>query len=712
MGALALRIVSNAQLDREKRATTTEARQSDPAYTGLAGHIERFWQAAQSAKVQIEFKMLQNLRQRMGVYEPSELALIRQQGGSEIFMMLTQGKCRGAESWLREVLCNEIDRPWGLDPTPMPDLPPAVSEAVIQAVANQAIAAGWEVDDARVDELLLTVKEAARKRIKDIAKKIAERHELVIADQFAEGGWEQALSDFIYDLVTFPAAFIKGPIKRMQKTGRWLPGANGQWVYSVGDAIRPEWERRSPFDIFPAPAMKNLQRGNLIDRYRFTREDLQSLKGVPGYSVDAIDAVIAVYGDHGYASRKYTDTERAVLELRPNENYDPEGTIEALNFWGSCSGSMLLEWGFQNNVELNVGEIDPTKEYQVEAWKIGRYIIKAQLNPDPLGLKPYTKCSFEELPGAFWGQGMPEVIRDCQGMCNGAARALANNAAIASGPQVEVNVDRLADGEMVTKLYPWKIYQTTTDMSGNNQRAVNFWQASMNVQELLTIYSHFERVADNVTGFPAYSYGDSKVGGAGRTASGLSQMMGNVGRGVRRVTAAVDRTTIKPHVSGAFNYNMQFSTDPGIKGDLRACPKGSAAVLIKAEVSLRQKELAQMLLNPLDAQIIGVEGRAEIDRQLLKNADFDVSKILPSAEELALRTAGMPPPHQLLGKTGPNASATPGAGGTGGTPAGDENVDGAGNPPNGTQVREQTQGAPQGFADGGPVRRYSVDAGV
>lgn len=706
MGVLAVPFRSNRVLQRLEDASRTAAaaqKEQEPL-TALSGHIARFWQAAQTAKLPIERQMLRALRQRQGVYEPDDLAIIRESGGSEIFMMLTSAKCRAAESWLREILLPDSDRPWGLEPTPMPDLPPPVQAAIVGAITREALAAGWDINDARIDERLLKVKALAFRRMKELAEKIAERHELKIADQFEEGGWEQALSDAIYDLVTFPAAIIKGPFLRSRLQRSWVPGPNGVWLTRVTRTLHVEYERRSPFDIFPAPAMRDIQRGNLIDRYKFTREDIQSLRGVPAYSDTAIDQVLEDYGTRGYSSRQMNDLERARLELRPNESYDPEGMIEALNFWGSMPGRMLLEWQYNYKMDLGA-KLDAHKEYQIEAWKIGRYVIKVTANPDPLGEKPYDKASFEEIPGAFWGQGVPDVGVDCQRMCNAAARSIANNAAIASGPLVEINVDRLAAGETVTRPYPWKTYQTTTDMTGNNQPAVRFFHPQMNVQELLAIYQHFDSVFDNVTGFPKYSYGDSRVGGAGRTSSGLAQLLGNVGKGVRRVVAACDRGLIRPKVRRTYEFNMEFDPDPTIKFDLRAVAKGSAAVLIKEQTAMRQKELLQATLNPLDAQIIGPKGRAEMLRPALKAADFDSDDILPDALEMELLAASMPPLHQLLGKTGPNAPASPGMGGTGGTPEGASNLDNAGNPVNGTDTRQ----ANLGYRDGGIVRRQAHD---
>lgn len=712
MGALGLvRVYNNDELAARAAAANSAftAHQDSAPVTALAGHVTKFWDSAWQAKMPVERQMLANLRARNGVYEPEELALIRSQGGSEIYMMLTSAKCRGAEAWLREILLPDTDRPWGLNPTPMPDLPPGVQNAIIMSITQMAMAAGWEVTDARVDEQLLKLKYLATKRMQDLARKIADRHELRIEDQFAEGGWEQALSDCIFDLVTFPAAIMKGPFLRRTKGRQWIPGPNGQWYPHVTDVLKVMYERRSPFDIYPAAKSRGVSHGNLIDRHFLVRQDIVDMMGTPGYAQDALEQVLDQYGAKGYRSRAMNDTERATLELRQNEWNDPEGDIEAHQFWGSVSGRMLMEWGFQYNVRTEemgaTSRIETHKEYQVEVWKIGRFVVKAQINPDPLGQRPYDKCSFEEIPGAFWGKGIPEIMSDCQRMCNGASRALANNAAIASGPQTEVNVDRVAPGESITKPYPWKLWQTTTDMTGNNQPAVRFYQPPMNVQELLALYNHFDAQADNVTGFPKYSYGDSRVGGAGRTSSGLAQLMGNVGKGVRRVVAAMDRNMVRPKVTRTYNFNMEYDPDPSIKMDLEAVASGTAAVLMKSETAMRQKEMLQATLNPIDAQIIGMRGRAQMLRPALKNADFPVDEILPDELELQLIAASSPPPHELVGKTGPNGGSgtPPGMGPTGGTPEESPAMDAGGQPVNGSQQREQHEG----FRDGGAVRRPS-----
>jgi len=189
---------------------------------------------------------------------------------------------------------------------------------------------------------------------------------------------------------------------------------------------------------------------------------------------------------------------------------NPDGLIDALQFWGSVQGKLLIDWG------IDPEEIeDPDLDYQVEAWLIGSWVIKAVINPDPLGRKPYFKTSYEEIPGAWMGNGVMDLVRDCQNVCNAAARALVSNMGIASGPQVYVNVDRLPDGEKITQMYPWKIWQVRSDPMGSTAPPVDFFQPASLAAELMGIYEKFSVLADEYSGVPRYMTGDSPTGGAG-----------------------------------------------------------------------------------------------------------------------------------------------------------------------------------------------------
>jgi len=353
--------------------------------------------------------------------------------------------------------------------------------------------------------------------------------------------------------------------------------------------------------------------------------------------------------------------------------------FDALEFWGKVSGKMLREWG------MDASEVpDEAKEYDANAWLVGNYVIKAILNYDPLGEKPYVKTSFIKMPGAFWGRGIPEIIEDLQNICNAAARALVNNMSIASGPQVEVNLERIPPNEDITQIHPWKIWQTLNDPLGSSAPAVRFNQPNDNAATLMGVYERFSRLADDHSGIPAYIYGDTNVQGAGRTASGLSMLMGSAGKSIRQVVMHIDTNVTKPIVQRQFVYNMRYDPDESIKGDAQIIPRGAINLAVRETVNLRRVEFLNATANEFDMQIIGVDGRAAILREVAKGLQMPAEDIVPSRERLDYQARI----QALAQQAQPPASAQQGG-------AAPKTLDQAGNPAGGAGaavVRNQNTG--------------------
>jgi hypothetical protein len=596
----------------------------ETAVLSLAAYIDKCYQEAKSAKADITERLLKCERQRRGEYDPDKLAQIRQTGGADIYMMLTDIKCRAAESWIKDVMLSTGQQTWSLSPTVEPSLPNEMREGVIETVVMEADAVqqqGMAIDPRAIDARMKELYEAVTKAINDKAKDASSKMERRMQDKLVEAGWSDTQAELIYDFVTFPAAILKGPVVKKKRALKW--GRN--FKPEVFEDIAESFERVSPYDIFPSPNAVNCQDGYIIQRHQLTRADLSGLLGTPGYNDDAIKAALEQYGRSGMQFMEQSDSERNLLEGR---NHTLVGTeiIDSIEFWGSVSGSMLIEWGLTKDVE-------PEGEYEVNCWKVGSHVIKAIKNSDPLGRRPYSKASWEAIPGAFWGVALPEVMRDVQVICNGAARALSNNMGIASGPQVEVSIDRLPDGENLTQMYPWKIWQTTSDRTGGGQPAVRFFQPNMNAETLMNVMQYFQRVADEVTGVPNYVYGSTSVSGAGRTASGLSMLMENAAKGIKQAILSLDKA-MSEMLTRLYDHLMIYDDDVSIKGDMQIVASGVVGTLLKETMMARRNEFMQMTANPFDLQIIGPAGRAELLRQAANGLNIDVDKIVPKPEEI------------------------------------------------------------------------------
>lgn len=600
---------------------------SDLIASGIAGHITSCWNKAKFAKQRITERLLQCERQRRGEYDPDKAQEIAMTGGSDIYMMITDVKCNGAKSWIQDVMFQD-DRGFDLNPSQEPSIPPEIKMSIVDFVRMEAedyLAAGAAIHPEAFRARMEEVHDTVLLRVREEAKDSAERMARVIHDQMSEGGYKRAMEEFIDDFVTYPTAILKGPTVRKKARLQWGP----EFVPVVVNDYFREIERVSPYDIFPSPNSSNVDDGFLIQRHRLSAKTIESLKGVPGYSDDEIDQVLERYGQAGYRYFEYGDQQRDNLQGKYHSRLHQDNLIEALEFWGPVMGSMLQEWGMK--------DVEPNKVYEVNAWQVGSFVIKCIINPDPLGRRPYEIASWRKIPGAFWGTGLPEIMRDVQMMCNAAARALANNMGIASGPQVEVSVDRLADGEELTQMYPWKIWQTTTDRTGGGQPGVRFFMPDMKAGELMGIYNQFARQADEVTGIPNYIYGGGSGGsGAGRTASGLSMLMDNAAKGIKAAILMVDHV-VTMVVNRFYVHNMMYNPDPYIKGDFKVVARGAMGLIQKEAIAVRRNEFLAATSNPVDLQIVGPEGRAYLLREMAKGLQMDTDKLVPTVERMKFK---------------------------------------------------------------------------
>jgi hypothetical protein len=530
------------------------------------------------------------------------------------------------------------ERPWDLAPTPEPNIPGGVQADIASLVSTEVSTmqmSGAPVEDSMVQERMQQLNFAAQQAAKKEAQKEADKASAKLDDILIEGGFYDALVEFLSDLPAFDYACIKGPVVRKTNDFVWTPQGG-----VVKDTPKMFWYRVSPFDLWFAPGAHNAEDGPIMERIRITRDELYDLIGLPGYNEAYIRQVLELVDNHGLDDwRDNFEAERADLEDRENPNYDFDGPfIDTLEYHGYVRGKWLLDWGLdESRVE------DPDKEYYVTAWLIDKYVIKVQLNPNPRKKPIYYVTSFEKVPGSVYGNGLPNILHDLQEVANATLRSLVNNLSISSGPQVVIDEDRLAPGADSDSLYPWKRWKVQSDPYSSNQPPITFYQPDSHAQELLVVYEKFTQIADEISAIPRYLTGSERVGGAASTASGLSMLMNNASKVMQMVAANIDHDIIRPCIQHL--YDMVMLTDKGqtLRGDEEIMVKGVTMAVQKEQDRVRQLEFLNMTANPIDQQIIGPQGRAAILRKLAGNLGLDYEKIVPTDEDIQAMLAQVPP---------------------------------------------------------------------
>jgi hypothetical protein len=234
-------------------------------------------------------------------------------------------------------------------------------------------------------------------------------------------------------------------------------------------------------------------------------------------------------------------------------------------------------------------------------------------------------------------------MTDIQSIANASVRALVNNIAITSGPLTEMDQDRLAPGE-TGEIWPWKRIMTTNKKMQEG-KAVNFYQAKLLAAELLGVYEKFKKEADEIV---VPSFGRTDVGGAGRTSSGLSMIMGAAARNIKLAVLNIDEDIVMPMLHRIFNFNMLFLDDDSIKGDIRIRARGTGGVIAKEQLAVRRNEF-RATLKPTDEQLIGTPGLAYILRKNIESLDMDVDRAMPGFDDLEELDPLTPPPVPIEG---------------------------------------------------------------
>jgi hypothetical protein len=645
------RVISAEKADRERR--DAERAQQEPVLQDLARYVRQRWVAAYQAKLStadsvlgsVDDRLLRCLRQRMGIYDPDILVEINRQGRSDIYMPITGVKCRALQDWVEDIMLPPDEPIFEIDPTPIPELPEVEEVEIVKEVENEAtqmmLARGIEqVTEGQIRDRLLEMREKVQREKYENAKVAARFQGRKIEDEFKEGGFYSALKDFINDLSIFPAAFLKGPIIRKDRRLAWVQDPGGQWIPKIMPRYVRQYKRISPFNAYPGPSAKHIQDSYFCERHRgLRREDFEALLGVPGFDDQAIRGVLAEYGTRGLKEWVSSDTETEIAYSRDDDN-DPDAGIDAIEFWGSVPGELLREWGMSNKKIP-----DPRMSYAVTVWLIGNWVICARLNPHPLGRRPYYSASFAHVPDSIWGSSPPELMRADARMCNAAARAIADNMGIASGPMVGYNLDRIEPGEDLESIYPWKATRTRSDPTGAPGDPIQFYQPNPITDALQKVFEFFKHQAAESTGIPEYIHGSGKSADTGGTATEFSMRMNNAGKTIKGVVREIDEHVVKPAVKDHWVHIMLYDDDEYKCGDVNIVARASEHLIVAEQLQLRRLEFLREVRGDQDVKnIMGIKGLATLLREIARITKIPVDDLVPPKDAIEAAVNQPPPP--------------------------------------------------------------------
>ena len=488
------------------------------------------------------------------------------------------------------------------------------------------------------------------------AQKAARRMEKLIHDQIDESKGSSEIRNALLESSLLGTGIVKGPFNFNKKLHKWDTDEDGERSYNPLEVRVPRIEFVSCWDFYPDPAATSIEECEyVIHRHKLNKSQLRQLRNMPYFDEDAIRNCIqmgANYEEKSFESHLKDDA-------RADEDY--QTNFEVLEYWG------IMDAEYAREVGIDISDdIDDLDEVQVNAWICGNSLLRAVVNPFTPYRIPYHAFPYERNPYNFFGIGVAENMDDSQQIMNGHARMAVDNLAMAGSLVFDVDESALVGGQSM-EIYPGKIFRRQAGMPGQAIHGLKFPNTA---PENMMMFDKFRQLADEQTGIPSYSHGQTGVQSMTRTASGMSMLLGASSLNIKTVVKNLDDFLLRPLGEAFFQWNMQFFEGGlDVKGDLEVKATGTNSLMQKEVRSQRLTTFLQTVQNPAVAPFVKI---SKLISELAYSLDLDPDEVLNDPEEAAImaQIIGMQNVGQTTGEEAqPNSEQPGGMGSLAGTPA-------------------------------------------
>lgn len=573
----------------------------------LKGRFERY----KSDRRGTEQQWMQNLRQILGQYDPEVLNNLAA-NQSRAYPRITRVKCNSMVARLMSLLFPSEERNWSLSPSPRPSLE---ADALSEAVRD------WQEEhpDVQLD------RQAVEQAVAQYATKQARKLERVIDDQLAD------ISDYgsvdyptvarrvVKSAVEYSLGVLKGPMTLSQTYAAYGFNEEGEIEITPEKQYRPYYQWVPVWDYYPDMSAASWdQMEGQFQHHVFARHRLLALADREDFYGDEIKEYVSSHSDGNYTPMQH-ETELRSMGDQKSSQMEGSAKYEVLEYWGQLSGSDLASIG------VDVSEENRAKDYRVTVWVLDSVVVKAAVDPFKEGTKMYHQFVFEEDDVNLAGRGLPPIMRDSQMAVANASRMLLDNASVVCGPQLELDLAQLMEGQDFTSITAFKVWLKESQAGHAAQRAVQSVSMDSHLTELSAIIDKFNDFADVETFVGPMTGGDFSEAPSEplRTTGGMSMALSNAALPFRDIVRNFDQFTISV-IHSLVDWNRIFNPDPSITGDTRPVARGATALMAKEMRAAIMDSLSNTLTEEEEVYI----DRKALLKHRLSSRDLPLADIL------------------------------------------------------------------------------------
>ena len=573
----------------------------------FASRLSKLCHEQVAKRSQIEQRWLEDLRQYHGEYSADEASRLARAKGSEVFVNITRNKTNAAEARLQDMLFPTDDRNFAIQPTPVPELD-ALAERNPQSPDDPAVYAREQVA---------------------LAKKSAELMQEEIDDQLIESRYQIKARDVIHDACQLGTSVIKGPIIIGRTKKRWDIMPDGMSMLQVVEALEPTVERIDPWDFFPDMSARVIDEAEFVfERRRMSKKQLREMAKLPGVLVSQVRELVKGSAKSTHIAKDFIDDIRNITGI----NTVGEGNkYEIWEYHGPISKSELIDALYMQEGgidETDVDELDD--EVDAVVFFSGEKVIKVAVNPMETNDRPFAVFNWEKDESSIFGFGVPYLMRNPQRVINASWRMMMDNAGLAVADQLVVNKELLSPADGSWEMTPKKVWYLRDKTRSVGEAFASFSTPSHQV-DLANIFSMARQLADEETNLPLIAQGEMAPH-VTKTSSGMAMLMNSSNIVLRKAVKNWDDDVTRPLISRFYDWNMQFSENPAIKGDFSIEARGSSALLVRE----KQQENLMIYANisAQNPELFKRRDWAGLDQEIAKSLEVPYELITKPQSEI------------------------------------------------------------------------------
>ena len=613
----------------------------------------KVWEVAR-LRLGLEERWFQDTLQYLGRYDPSTAARLEEnKGSSQLFVNLTRPKTKVLRSRLVDILFPTDEATWDIQPTPVPRIELALAHRGEMGEPGQYPLAEQEIQTAD--------------REMQIAKDRATSMHRLIEDQLIESRYVKVGRAAITQACKLGIGVVKGPMATEDVRLKWEKVGDKWQVQKEKNGERklhPRFRYVDAWDFYPDMDCSGMDDCEFVyELHRMSRSQLRQFARNGMFD----PKIVAYLLGEGYTYK--TDPGHFIENLKwvrqlENESDESElnrflvfeynGPIEVDEYRALCE-----HFGKADEIKAldkaggEDGEKNPLNAVDARVWFCHDQILKFSKNPLPSGRLPYSVFRLDPSENTLIGShGVPRMLSDPQSSLNAAWRMCIESGGLEGVPMFMIDASRIEPvGSQSWEIAPRKIWRTkpgTSLLAADGGSPIQAVAISGNLDGLITLARMSQSFMDDESSLPVVASGD-QGSSARQTAHGMTLLANAVNVIFRDAARGFDGDVTVPNIQRIYEWNMRWSEDDAVKGDMEIKALGSSTLLINEVVSQNILMLMNLVVGKPDQfPMINFEVLVDLWFKTMRMDRYGLLKTKDELAKMAQDAAAQPPPVDPL----------------------------------------------------------------